>query len=76
MRRNIALAVLIIPISFAANIVRVMILVLVTYHLGDAAGRGFIHGFAGMVLFMTGLLLMLGTDRVLRVAFAGRNQRA
>ena len=75
-RRNIALAVLIIPISFAANIVRVMILVLVTYHLGDAAGRGFIHGFAGMVLFMTGLLLMVGTDRVLRVAFAGRNQRA
>ena len=75
-RRNIALALLIIPISFVANIVRVMILVLVTYHLGDAAGRGFIHGFAGMVLFMTGLLLMVGTDRVLRVAFAGRNQRA
>lgn len=75
-RRNIALAVLIIPISFFANILRVMVLVLVTYHFGDAAGRGFIHGFAGMVLFMTGLLLMLGTDRVLRVAFVGKNQRA
>ena len=74
-RRNIALALLIIPISFAANIVRVMILVLVTYHYGDAAGKGFIHGFAGMVLFMTGLLLMVGTDRVLRVAFVGKNQR-
>ena len=75
-RRNLVLAVLIIPISFAANIVRVMILVLVTYHLGDAAGKGFIHGFAGMVLFITGLLLMVGTDRVLRVAFVGKNQRA
>ena len=74
-RRNIALALLIIPISFAANIVRVMILVLVTYHYGDAAGKGFVHGFAGMVLFMTGLLLMVGTDRVLRVAFVGKNQR-
>ena len=74
-RRNIALALLIIPISFVANIVRVMILVLVTYHYGDAAGKGFIHGFAGMVLFMTGLLLMVGTDRVLRVAFVGKNQR-
>ena len=75
-RRNLVLALLIIPISFAANIVRVMILVLVTFHFGDAAGKGFIHGFAGMVLFMTGLVLMLATDRVLRVAFVGKNQRA
>ena len=73
--RNVALAVLIIPISFAANIVRVMILVLVTYHFGDAAGKGFVHGFAGMVLFMTGLLMMVGTDRVLQLAFAGKNGR-
>lgn len=74
--RNVVLAVLIIPISFAANIVRVLILVLVTYYFGDEAGQGFIHGFAGMVLFMVGLLLMLGTDRLLRVTFSGRNQRA
>ena len=75
-RRNVILAVLIIPIAFAANIVRVMILVLVTYHLGDAAGKGFIHSFAGMVLFMTGLLMMVATDRVMRAAFVGKNQRA
>jgi exosortase B len=62
--RNITLAVLIIPIAFAANIVRVMILVLVTYHFGDEAGQGFIHGFAGMVLFMVGLILMLITDKL------------
>lgn len=73
--RNIVLAILIIPISFAANIVRVMILVLVTYHFGDAAGQGFIHGFAGMVLFMVGLMLMLLTDKLLAVFFKGRNQR-
>jgi exosortase B len=63
--RNIALAVLIIPIAFAANIVRVMILVLVTYHFGDGAGQGFVHGFAGMVLFAVGLILMLATDMLL-----------
>ncbi|MDO9283972.1 MAG: exosortase B [Aquabacterium sp.] len=72
--RNVLLAILIIPISFAANIVRVMILVLVTYHLGDEAGQGFIHGFAGMVLFMVGLVLMLGTDSLLRLVF--REKRA
>ena len=75
-RRNVVLALLIIPISFSANIVRVLILVLVTYHFGDAAGKGFIHSFAGMVLFMTGLALMVLADRVLRVAFVGKNQRA
>ncbi len=75
-RRNAVLALLIIPISFGANIVRVLILVLVTYHFGDAAGKGFIHSFAGMVLFMTGLTLMVLLDRVLRVAFVGKNQRA
>ena len=74
-RRNLTLAVLIIPIAFAANIVRVMILVLVTFHFGDAAGKGFIHSFAGMVLFLTGLVLMLAADRVLRLAFVGKNQR-
>ena len=75
-RRNVVLALLIIPIAFSANILRVIILVLVTYHFGDAAGKGFIHSFAGMVLFMTGLALMVLADHVLRVAFVGKNQRA
>lgn len=63
--RNVTLAVLIIPIAFVANVIRVMILILVTYHFGDAAGQGFVHDFAGMVLFMAGLILMLMTDKLL-----------
>jgi exosortase/archaeosortase family protein len=63
--RNIVLAVLIIPISFVANVVRVCILVLVTFYLGDEAGQGFVHGFAGMVLFLVALLLMLFVDKIL-----------
>lgn len=59
----------ILPIAFAANIVRVMILVLVTYHFGDEAGQGFIHGFAGMVLFIAALLMLFAFDGVLRMAF-------
>lgn len=69
--RNVILAVLIIPISFCANIIRVMILVLVTYHFGDAAGQGFVHGFAGMVLFMVALVLILLVDSLLTL-FMGR----
>ena len=63
--RNVALAVLLIPISFAANVVRVIVLVLVTYHFGDEAGQGFVHGFAGMVLFMVALAIMLVVDKLL-----------
>ena len=70
--RNVILAILIIPIAFAANIIRVLILVLVTYHYGDAAGQGFIHGFAGLVLFVVGLLLILATDWVLRLSFRAK----
>ncbi len=61
--RSAALALLVIPVAFSANVVRVMILVLVTYYFGDAAGRGFIHGFAGMVLFAVGLAFIVGADR-------------
>lgn len=74
--RNITLAVLLIPISFAANIVRVIILVLVTYYFGDAAGQGFVHGFAGMVLFMVALVLMLIVDKLLDLVFKGDRRRA
>jgi exosortase B len=64
--RNIALAILIVPISFAANVIRVMVLALITYHLGDEAGQGFLHGFAGLVLFMTALMFIIATDSALR----------
>ena len=63
--RNIGLAILIVPISFSANVIRVIALTLITYHFGDAAGQGFLHGFAGMVLFLSALLLIIGFDTVL-----------
>jgi len=64
--RNISLALLIIPISFTANVIRVCALTLITYYFGDAVGQGFLHGFAGMVLFISALLLILSLDSLLR----------
>lgn len=63
--RNAALAILIVPISFMANVVRVVMLVLVTYHFGDEAGQGFMHGFAGLALFLVALALILLFDGIL-----------
>ena len=71
--RNVALAVLIVPIAFIANIVRVMILVLVTFHFGDEAGQGFVHDFAGLVLFVVALLLIFAVDAALGVAMRQRS---
>lgn len=73
--RNVGLALLIIPISFCANVVRVIVLTLVTYYLGDAAGQGFLHGFAGMVLFVTALALILAVDSSLQWAARRRALR-
>lgn len=74
--RNVTLALLLVPIAFASNVMRVMILVLVTYHFGDAAGQGFVHDFAGMVLFMVALVLMLIVDRLLNFVFPGERSAA
>ena len=65
--RNVGLAILIIPISFAANVIRVIVLSLITYHWGDEAGQGFLHGFAGIVLFLSALLLIIFADGLFRV---------
>jgi len=64
--RNITLAILIVPISFTANVIRVIVLTLVTYYFGDAAGQGFVHGFAGMVLFVVALTLIMSVDAALQ----------
>jgi exosortase B len=73
--RNIFLAVAAIPISFLSNIVRVIILVLVTYYFGDEAGQGFIHGFAGMVLFIVALTLTIMLDSVYGVVSKAWSKR-
>ena len=70
--RSMILAVMVVPVAFFANVVRVIILVLITYHLGDEVGQGFVHGFAGMVLFAVALLFIMGFDRLLGVVLPQR----
>ncbi|HWP18615.1 MAG TPA: exosortase B [Burkholderiaceae bacterium] len=75
--RNALIIASILPIAFCANIVRVIILVLVTYHFGDEAGQGFIHGAAGMVLFVIALAMLFTFDGLLGLFFGrGRKKEA
>jgi exosortase len=74
--RNAVLATLIVPISMTANIIRVVTLALVTYYFGDEAGQGFVHDFSGILLFLTALLLIIGTDSLLGLGWRRRKIEA
>jgi exosortase B len=63
--RTALLLASIVPIAVAANVARVLILTLITFYFGEEAGQSFLHGFAGMTLFATTLLLLLGLDVLL-----------
>lgn len=63
--RNGILLASILPIAFAANVARVLILVLVTYYFGDEAGQGFVHDAAGILLFVVALIMLFMLDKVL-----------
>jgi len=70
--RNVIVGALVIPCAFTANIVRVVVLVLVTYHLGNAAGQGFVHGFAGILLFIIAFMLLVQCDYLIGRWLNGR----
>lgn len=74
--RNALLLACVIPIAFAANIVRVIFLVLVTYYLGDTAGQGMVHDLASVVMFVAALLFLFLIDAVLGLVLRGRGRGA
>ncbi len=65
--RYAALLVLfIIPVALFANFIRVLVLILTTYYLGDAAAQGFLHNFAGITMFALALVAIYLTDEAVR----------
>ena len=51
---------------------RVIVLVLITYHMGDEAGQGFLHGAAGMVLMLVALIIFFMLDALLALVIRPR----
>ncbi|WP_374452605.1 exosortase V [Phenylobacterium sp.] len=74
-RYSLFLVALVIPIAIVANIIRIVVLVLLTYFFGDAVAQGFLHMAAGIFLFVTALLLVFAVDnlmsRLLKLKGAG-----
>jgi exosortase len=69
------LAACAIPISILGNILRIIILVLLTYFCGDAVAQGFLHETAGIALFAIDLILMFAVDHLMW-RFAPKSWRA
>ena len=65
-RYAIVLIALILPIAVFVNFLRVITLILVTYHYGDAVAQGVFHNTAGVALFAVALMLMFLIDAGLR----------
>jgi exosortase len=70
----LVIALAAIPVAVVSNFVRVMVLVLVTYHLGDSAAQGFIHDFAGLLMFSVALLTIFGIDQLATPLFVERKK--
>lgn len=64
-RYSLVLLCLIIPVAIAANVLRIVTLILLTFYFGDAVGQGFLHVTAGLFLFAIALMLMFALDNVL-----------
>jgi exosortase len=56
------LAVLVIPIAIAANLIRVIMLLLITKYLGNEVAQGMLHEAAGLSMFMVALILLIAID--------------
>jgi exosortase B len=72
---NTLIIAALLPIAFISNVIRVVLLILITYYFGEAAGRGFAHGLAGMMLFVAALSMILSLDRFLAL-FSSRRVAA
>jgi exosortase B len=65
---NVILLLSILPIAFLANILRVLLLMLVTYYWGDSAGQSF-HDYAGYLEIVFAFGAFFAMDAVLNPLF-------
>jgi exosortase len=68
-RYSLLLGLLSIPIAILANIIRIVILILLTYFAGDDVAQGFLHMAAGIFVFATALVLIFAVDSLLSRLF-------
>lgn len=60
----------VVPVAIFSNFMRVLILILITFYVGEAAAQGFLHNFSGLVTFAIALttiyLIDIAGQKVMR----------
>jgi len=74
--RNTLLLIGVIPVAVGANLLRVVLLILLTYHFGNDAAQGFAHELAGITTFVLSLLGMAALDHLLGYLPGSRSANA
>ncbi len=59
----IVICIAAIPVAMFANFIRVLVLILLTYHFGEATAQGFLHDAAGLLMFSVALLTVFAIDQ-------------
>ena len=63
--KKLALVAAIIPLALFGNLIRVIMLCLLTYHKGEKVAQGFFHYFSGGVIFVIMIIGLLVLEAVL-----------
>lgn len=72
----LVVGLLILPVAIFSNFIRVLLLILITYHMGEAAAQGFLHDFSGLTVFLVALLSIIGVDSLFTKFRARRKAKA
>lgn len=72
LRYAVILLLCVVPVAIAANFARVLILILLTYHAGEATAQSFLHDLAGLTMFAMALFFMFLIDCALGRFFPKR----
>lgn len=65
MGKKLILIAAVIPFSLLGNLIRVLTLCLITYHVGQEAAEGFFHYFSGAVIFVVMLSSLMFLEYIL-----------
>jgi exosortase len=61
-RYAMLLMLAIVPVAILANFIRVLLLIMITYYLGDEAAQGFLHGLSGITMFLFSVIGIFAVD--------------
>jgi len=73
-RALLVIAVAAVPVAIISNFARVITLVLITYYFGDAVAQGFVHDFAGLLMFSVALFSIFCIDQLATPVVVGHRE--